>query len=55
MIDGLTFSPTHLAGVYELLRALFEHLPQLLVCQPPEEGRPAQFFEVVVTVNSPWR
>src|SRR5215208_4431995 len=39
VIDGLTFSPTDLAGGYELLRALFENLPQLLVCQPLEEQR----------------
>jgi hypothetical protein len=45
VIDGLTFSPTDLAGGYELLRALFENLPQLLVGQPLEERHLAQFFK----------
>src|SRR3712207_3928709 len=45
VIDGLTFSPTDLAGRYELLRALFEHFPQLPLCQPLEERHLAQFFE----------
>src|SRR5829696_5685548 len=45
VVDGLTFPPTDLAGWYELLRALFENLPQLLVGQPLEEGHLAQFFE----------
>src|ERR671921_2651508 len=34
VMDGLAFSPTDLAGWYELLRALFENLPQLFVGQP---------------------
>ena len=45
MIDGLTFSPTDFAGRYELLRALFDNLPQLLVGQPLEERHLAQFFK----------
>src|SRR5215211_7844013 len=45
VIDGLTFSPTDLAGRYELLGALCENLPQLLVGQPLEEGHLAQFFK----------
>src|SRR5215210_7228541 len=45
VIDGLTFSPTYLAGRYERLRALFENLSQLLVGQPLEERHLAQFFE----------
>src|SRR5215208_1922658 len=45
VIDGLTFSPTDLAGWYELLEALFENLPQLPVGQPLEEGHQTQFFE----------
>src|SRR5918995_7345303 len=44
VIDGLAFTPTDLAGWYELLRALFENLPHLLVGQPLEEGNLAQFF-----------
>src|ERR687897_3564401 len=34
VIDGLAFSPTDLAGWYELRRALFDNLPHLLVGQP---------------------
>src|SRR5215217_2966695 len=45
MIDGLTFSPPDLAGGYELLRALFENLPQHLTGQPRKEGHLAQFFK----------
>lgn len=45
MIDWLTFSPSDLAGQYELLRALFEYLPQLLVGQSLEERHLAQFFK----------
>jgi hypothetical protein len=33
------------AGRYELLSALFENLPQLLVAQPLEERDLAQFFK----------
>jgi hypothetical protein len=45
MIDWLTFSSSDLAGQYELLRALFEYLPQLLVGQSLEERHLAQFFK----------
>src|SRR5215203_1116505 len=45
VIDGLALSPADLACWYELLRALFENLPQLLVGQPSEEGHLTQFFE----------
>jgi hypothetical protein len=45
VIDGLTFSPTDLAGGYELLRTLLENLPQLLLGQPLEERHLAQFFK----------
>jgi hypothetical protein len=45
MIDRLTFSPTDFAGGYELLRALFENLPQLLIGQSLKERHLAQFFK----------
>jgi hypothetical protein len=45
VIDGLTFSPTNLAGGYELLRALFQNLQHLLLGQPLEERHLAQFFK----------
>jgi hypothetical protein len=45
VIDGLAFTPTNLARLYELLRAHFESPPQLTVGQPLEERHPAQFFE----------
>src|SRR5215210_135069 len=45
VIDGLTFSPTDLAGGYEHLRTRLENLPQLLVGQPLEERHLAQVFK----------